>query len=144
MVLHTWRTMIFESPTTLSTTMLRLMDFRKPKTSASYLAVLFMHSNSKQLETKCFLFLGSIKTHSAPMPSYVLDPSKYKVHMPYVQGPLATLVVLTLLLLLLQCNVQVSFLSIGKGRSPYVCLVGWGLATQDNTPSTFPERNLWT
>ena len=55
------------------------ITYLKPCTSASYSAVLFVHSNSNLHERKCLFFWGSIKTQPAPDPSNVLEPSKNKV-----------------------------------------------------------------
>jgi len=131
MVLPTFHTTISESPTTLSVTMLRLMGFCKPNTSASYSEMLLVHLNSKRLEIKCFLFFGLIKTHSAPEPSCVFDLSKYMVHNSSVHGlfdALSPLLLLSLLLLLLmlKCIVHVSFPSVEQGRRPNCVSSGVG------------------
>jgi len=137
MGLHTWHTTISESPTNFRTTTLSLMAFCKPKTSASHSVVLFVHLNSKRLETKCFLCNGSVKTQMTPKPSSVLDTSKYKVHVLFVQGLLSTLVLQYLLY-------RFHLHQLGKVGDPPVCLLGWGLAVQDNTPNAFSERNFLT
>lgn len=116
-----------QSTTTFSTSTLRLVSFYKPNMSSSYLAVLFVNSNSKQIQTKCFLCNRSIKTQLALEPSYILDLSKYKVHILFVQGLLAALVLLSLLLLLFQSTVQVSFFPIGQGRRPNYVSGGVGV-----------------
>ena len=60
-----------------------------------------------------FLYSGSVKKQLALEPFCVLDPSKYMYHMSFVQGPLATLVLLSLLL---QTTEQVSYSPIGHER----------------------------
>lgn len=112
MVLCSCCTTISESRNAFGMATLRTMALCKPKMSASYSAVLFVHSNSKKLEIKCFLCSGSIKTKPAPEPSYILEPSKYKVHISYVQALGTTLVLLLLLL-----TVQMPFLLVELGRS---------------------------
>jgi len=116
-----------------SATTLRLMAFCNPNTSASYSAMLFMHSNSKQIETRCFLFYGLIKTLPTPKLSCVFDPSKYMVHNFSVHGLFDALVLLLLLFLLLmlllvlvQCTLHVSLPSVGKGRRPNCVFSGVG------------------
>lgn len=116
-----------EPPTTLSIATLRLTFLCKPKMISSYSAVLFVHSNSKWLETKWFLFLESIKTHITLETSCVFDLSIYKVHKSYIKGPLSTLVLLTLLLLLLKSMVQASFSLVGQGRKPNYVPSGVGI-----------------
>lgn len=132
MVSCTYYTTISESPTTLSMNTLRLMDFCKHNMSASYFATLFVHSNSKWLDTRCFLLQGSIKAHLTLDLSYLFDLSKYKVHNSFIHGLLDVLVLLLpslllLLLLLVQCVVQVSLSLVGKGRSPNYVSGGVGV-----------------
>lgn len=95
-----------------------LMALCKPKMSATHSVVLFVHLKSKWLETKCFHGNGSVKTKLAQDPSCALDLSKYRVQILSIKGPLAMLVLLSLMLLLLQFMVQVSFLLVGQGRRP--------------------------
>lgn len=79
--------------------------------SASYSAVLFMHSNSKKIEIKWFLCSGSIKMQLAPNPSCVLEPSKYIVKISYVHWLGTTLVLLQLLL-----PIKISLSQVEQGR----------------------------
>jgi hypothetical protein len=57
----------------------KLMAFFSPCTRASYLAVLFVHSNSSLQDKKFCLPFGSMRMHPAPDPSCDLDPTTYKV-----------------------------------------------------------------
>lgn len=141
MVLHTYRTTLSKPHTNLGATTLRLIPFYKPTMSASYSTMVFIHSNSKWFDIKCFIFFVLIKTHCTLEPSYIFGSSKYMVDNSYVCGPfnvlallllLQPLVLLLLLLLLpvLQCVVEVSFPLVGKGRRPN-CMcngVGFGCA----------------
>lgn len=111
---------ISKSQSSLRTVTLRLMALCKPKMSASYYAVLFVHSNSKQLEIICFLCHGSTKTKRALDLSCVLESSKYNVQKSYVQGICSTLVLLLLLLL----TIHMSFSLVGLGRSSN-CVSWW-------------------
>ena len=142
MVLRTCLITIYEAPTTFSITALRLRAFCKSKMGASYSDVLFLHQKSKRLETKCFLFLGSIKTHLTVETSYVLDPSKYKAHKLSIQGPLVVLVLLTLLLLLFQSIVQVSFSPVWQGRRPNYVSGGVGISCARLHPSCVSRKKL--
>lgn len=146
MVLCTYHTTISEAPTTLSMTTLRLMAFCKPNTSASYSSTMFVHSNSKQLDTRCFLLQGMIRTHRAPEPYCTFDPSKYIVHNSSVHRPLDVLALLLLLLLLflllVQFVVKVSLPSVGQGRHSYCASGGVGASCVEKHPNVVSKRQL--
>ena len=91
--------------------------------SASYLVLLFVHSNSKWHNRICFLLHVSISMQLTLETSFIFEPSKYKVKI-----LLATKILpIPLLLLLCTSILQDSFALAGeKGRSSNYVFGGTG------------------
>jgi hypothetical protein len=72
----TYLTTISESPNTIMFCTFISTAFFSPCRSASYSAMLFVHSNFNLQAIKVLLPVGSMSTHPAPTPSLDLDPLK--------------------------------------------------------------------
>lgn len=79
MVLCTYLMIISQSPYTFKYCTFRLITFFKPYMSASYSIVLLVHSNWRWHAMNVLIMFGSIRMQLVPVPSFDLDPSKWRV-----------------------------------------------------------------